>query len=397
MTTSAAADLDPTCPVPPRPGPAVDVEAPRPDPAPSLPASTAPPVEATPTARLDPSAPDPTRPAPASGGSVPDRGEPQRRRARRSRPDPDDQRDWVVDLGMAVGGVAAIVASFTFLRGLAYDTGWGRLDWLLPVDLDTVVITATRVWQSRHTRSRRVRKFAAQIAVGAIVLSLAGNACYHAIHADAWDPGEHMWLLVVLVSSIPPVSIALISHLAVLRGRDREFAAEEAKDAAAPDPAPTAPAYPGSVGPTEADPPRPAPTVDTPSDHVPDRSDQAAPTDPTPTIPDPTGVPAPPPAPAESTAPHSNSTGRPAAKAPNPDPTERKRPAPAPTGMGENDPLLTEARTFAAEHFERTGRKIGAEPLATHFAIGTKRSRLLRDAVHGIREVEPKDESGGDS
>ncbi|MGI5201584.1 hypothetical protein ACQEU6_08390 [Spirillospora sp. CA-108201] len=397
MTTSAAADLDPTWSTPTRPGSVGDVGATRPDSAPPLPTSTRPRVEAAPTVQLDPAAAAPTRPDPDSRRTVPDRGEPQRGRFRRSRSDPDDQRDWVVDLGMTVGGVAAIVASFTFLRGLAYDTGWGRLDWLLPVDLDTVVITATRVWQSKHTRSRKVRHFAAWIAVGAIVLSLAGNACYHAIHAGAWEPGENMWLLVVFVSSIPPVSIALISHLAVLRGRDREFAAEEAREAAglALDPTgPTEQPHPNLTTPPRAAPPGLAPPVATPIQPAPDRP---AVVDPTPTEPDPTGETAPLPDPTESTPPGSDPTARPASGAPDLNPTERMRPAPAPTWMGENDPLLPEALTYAAEHFERTRRRIGAEPLATHFAIGTTRSRLLRDAVHAIREAESKGKSGSAS
>lgn len=372
MTTSATADLpDPTWFAPPRPGPVGEVQAPRPDPAAPLPAPTARPASAMGA---------PPRPDPESYGPGPDRrGESRRGRSRRPRADSDDRRDWVVDLGIAVGGLAAIVASFTTLRHLGAYTGWGRLDWLLPTTLDTFVITTTRVWQSRRTKSAKVRQFAAGNAIGAIVLSLAGNAVYHAIHAGAWEPGQHMWLLVVLVSSIPPIAIGLISHLAVLRGRDSEFAAEEARQAGRPAPTAPQPAYPT---PTQT---APVPAV---------APDSTASPDPTPPLAEP--------APTESTAPRPASTdpGPTDSDSPNPNQVERagrKRPAPAPTGKGPDDPLLDEAVEYAAQHFERTGRKIGAEPLADHFKIGTKRSRLLRDAVHGIRAAESGGESGGDS
>lgn len=367
MTTSAAILPDPTWP-----DPAGEAQAPSPDPTPPRPDSTGGRVEATPAAHP---ATDPTRPAPDPDGD--ELGGSGRRWSRRDRRTPDDRRDWVVDLGMAVGGLAAIVASFAALRGLAHDTGWGRLDWLLPVDLDTVVVTATRVWQSKHTRSRRVREFAAKIAVGAIALSLAGNACYHAIHANAWDLGDRGWLLVVLVSSIPPVSIALISHLAVLRGRDREFASQEAEEAARPAPAPTSP--------------RPAPVESAPAHPA---SPATVAPDPTPAVPDPTGAEAPRPASDTPAPPDSDPTApEPVLASEAGEQARSRRPAPAATGMGEDDPLLPEALKYAAAHFDQTGRKIGADPLARRFEIGTKRSRLLRDAVHGIRAAE----AGGDS
>ncbi|MFI0406529.1 hypothetical protein [Actinomadura sp. 3N508] len=366
MTTSAAAVPEPTRSASPGRGLVGDVQAPRPDPAPSLPAPTRPPAEAPPVGRPAPAI-KPPRPAPDG----PDR----RSEPGRVRPDLD-RRDWVVDLGIAVGGLAAIVASFTSLRHLGAYTGWGRLDWLLPTTLDTFVITTTRVWQSRRTKSAKVRRFAAGNAICAIGLSLAGNAVYHAIHAGAWEPGQHMWLLVVLVSSIPPIAIGLISHLAVLRSRDDEFAAEEAREAAGLAPAPTSP-HPAAPRPASTRPAESAPMVPAPA-AAPDPTPASAP------APDPTGPP-------QSAAPHAAS-GEPTSTHPTDsaqaEQASRKRPAPAPTGMGEDDPLLPDAQAYAAEHFERTGRKIGAEPLATHFGIGTRRSRLLRDAVHGLHEVD---------
>ena len=142
-------------------------------------------------------------------------------------------RDWVVDLGLTAAGLAAIAASYSALKGLAHLTGWGRLDWLLWVAIDIYALTATRVWLSRRTKSKKVRRFAAYNSVGAIGLSLVGNAAYHAIHAKAWNLGGHFWMLVVAVSSVPPAIIGLIGHLAVLRTRDAEFAADESVEAGA--------------------------------------------------------------------------------------------------------------------------------------------------------------------
>ncbi|WP_242890883.1 hypothetical protein [Actinomadura litoris] len=262
------------------------------------------------------------------------------------------------------------MASFTTLRHLGGYTGWGRLDWLLPATLDTFVITTTRVWQSKRTRSAKVRRFAACNAIGAIVLSLAGNAVYHAIKSGAWAPGRYLWLLVVLVSSIPPIAIGLISHLAVLRSRDGEFAAAE--QARRPDPAPTRPdlaARPLAGAPDSSASRGPDPTGSdsAKAESASPDSDEPAPSETAPARPDPTRT--------------------------EPKESSKRRPASTPVGMGEDDPLRDEALAYATEHFERTGRKIGAEPLAVHFGIGTRRSRLLRDAVHGIHEVE----SGGGS
>jgi hypothetical protein len=99
--------------------------------------------------------------------------------------------------------------------------------------VDAYAITATRVWLSRHTRSKRVRRFAGLNAIGAIGLSLGGNTAYHFIAASPTYQLIHAgqealdWRLVVLVSAVPPIAIGLISHLAVLRSRDAEYADAE--------------------------------------------------------------------------------------------------------------------------------------------------------------------------
>src|SRR5262245_39748942 len=91
-------------------------------------------------------------------------------------------RDWWVSLGMAVSGTSAAVSSFAGLRALAAVAGWPAvLAPLLPLTIDAYAMTATRVWLAESTRSQRARRFARTNAVGAILLSLSGNAVYHLI------------------------------------------------------------------------------------------------------------------------------------------------------------------------------------------------------------------------
>lgn len=296
-----------------------------------------------------------------------------RRRVDPSRPDPpnsvdptqaDSGRDWVVDLGLTIGGLAAIIASFKTLKDLAHLAGWGDLDWLLPLTLDTFVITATRVWLSRRTRSRKVRRFAMANAIGAIALSLAGNASYHAINAGAWHLGRYFWLLIVAVSSIPPLAIGLISHLAVLRGQDVVFAAAEQRAAASARLADsTHPTRPDSADPTLESITRPEPIREPtdPADQAPAAGDVLAP--------DPAS---------ESTRvdPGVDPTQEPA------DPTpEQDEPA------EDVDPLLPRARELDAKHRQEKRKPIGAETLRRELGVGAKRARDLRDAVHGLQMI----------
>src|SRR5258708_983581 len=92
------------------------------------------------------------------------------------------QRDWWVAAGMAVSATSAAVSSIAGLRGLEVVAGWPvSLAPLLPITVDSYAMVATRVWLSQATRSRRARHFARANAVGAIGLSLVGNAAYHLI------------------------------------------------------------------------------------------------------------------------------------------------------------------------------------------------------------------------
>ena len=114
-----------------------------------------------------------------------------------------------------MSATSAAVSSFAGLRELAVVAGWPVvLAPLLPLTVDAYAMTATRVWLAESTRSQRARRFARANAVGAILLSLTGNAVYHliAVHLVAAS-----WVVVVAVGAVPALVLGLVSHLAVLR------------------------------------------------------------------------------------------------------------------------------------------------------------------------------------
>lgn len=132
-------------------------------------------------------------------------------------PVPARVRDWWVTLGIGISAVSAAVSSFAGLRGLAVAAGWPVwLAWLLPSTIDAYGMTATRVWLAGSTGSARARRFARTNAVGAIGLSVAGNASYHliAVHLVAVT-----WTVVVAVGAVPALVLGLVAHLAVLRNQ----------------------------------------------------------------------------------------------------------------------------------------------------------------------------------
>lgn len=123
--------------------------------------------------------------------------------------------DPLVVIGIVVTAATAAVASFTGLRGLAEDAGWPRgLAWLLLVTLDTYAMTSARVWLASTTRARRARRFARANTVGAIALSIAGNATYH---AAAVGLVAVTFPVVVLVGAVPAAVLGLTAHLHALR------------------------------------------------------------------------------------------------------------------------------------------------------------------------------------
>ncbi len=159
-------------------------------------------------------------------------------------PDPASRRrdGWVV-AGMTVSATSAAVSSFAGLRGLAVVAGWPVvLAPLLPLTVDAYAMTATRVWLAASTGSAQARHFARTNAIGAILLSLLGNAIYHliAVHLVAAS-----WVVVVAVGAVPALVLGLVSHLAVLRSQVDPEA--EAVRAEAVSPAPAADLSPARV------------------------------------------------------------------------------------------------------------------------------------------------------
>jgi hypothetical protein len=135
------------------------------------------------------------------------------------------RRDWWVALGLFVSALSAAVSSFAGLHALALSTGWHP--WAAPLFLLTVdcyALTAVRVWLARSTRSARARRFARANAVGAILLSVLGNATWHLVAAELVSV---TWVVVVLVGAVPPVVLGLVAHLAVLRTQDDEDGPED--------------------------------------------------------------------------------------------------------------------------------------------------------------------------
>jgi hypothetical protein len=129
---------------------------------------------------------------------------------------PPERRDWAVLIGMAVAATAATLASFSGLRGLAELAGWpDRLAWLLPVTLDAYAMTSARVWLAGHTTNPATRRFARANALGAITLSITGNAAYHSTAAGLLDIS---WPVVVLVGAVPAAILGLTAHLHALQG-----------------------------------------------------------------------------------------------------------------------------------------------------------------------------------
>jgi hypothetical protein len=138
-------------------------------------------------------------------------------------------RDPVL-LGAAwVAGIAAAVASWSALYGLALRCGWSHLTApLFPLTVDAYAVAALRVWLGRGTLSASARLRARRNAVLAIVASMAGNAALHAAAAGVYSI---TWPVVVAVSAVPPVTLGLVSHLFALRS-EHDDQADEAVDAA---------------------------------------------------------------------------------------------------------------------------------------------------------------------
>ncbi|MEU6997202.1 DUF2637 domain-containing protein [Nonomuraea sp. NPDC046570] len=168
------------------------------------------------------------------------------------------RRDWWTIAGVGVVAAAAVIASFTAQAGLGRLAGWDAalplpggleisLSWLLPLCVDAYGAVATRITVNAKY-SAETRRHALIHAVGAVVVSIIGNAIYHALEAKVLLLGSSRWVLVVAVSMVPPVALGALAHLMALCARDDTHT----------EPAPTVSPARTDDAPT-AEPSRPAP------------------------------------------------------------------------------------------------------------------------------------------
>ncbi|WP_344652159.1 DUF2637 domain-containing protein [Cryptosporangium japonicum] len=147
---------------------------------------------------------------------------------------------------MVVSAASAAVASFSGLRGLADESGWApELAWLLPVTVDAYATTSARVWLAASTVSPAARRFARANALGAITVSIAGNAVYHAAETGLLTI---TWPIVVAVGATPAAVLGLTAHLHALRSRPAP-PTDEPPPEPRTDPPPDPPALPAPADP----------------------------------------------------------------------------------------------------------------------------------------------------
>ena len=115
-------------------------------------------------------------------------------------------------LGCLVVGTAAAWASFGTLAHLAAATGWTSGDWLLPTSIDALGAMSCWVWLT-PVYSTAARAFARRTTFAVILVSVLGNGVGHLVTSGRIDAGV---LMIVLVGSVPPASLAAVIHLLVL-------------------------------------------------------------------------------------------------------------------------------------------------------------------------------------
>lgn len=158
------------------------------------------------------------------------------------------ERDGWTWAGLGVVGAAAAVLSFSALADLAWRCGITgtvathiRLAWLLPLVLDVFAATAIRIWLRRRACDEAIR-FARCCAWAAIGATVAGNA-YHGYLVKAqsptpaswWDaltgsPTPVPWIVVVIVSAVPPLALGALGVLVHLTGRPLELTGDPDRD-----------------------------------------------------------------------------------------------------------------------------------------------------------------------
>lgn len=150
------------------------------------------------------------------------------------------RRDPMVIIGLSAVALAAAISSFEALYGVALTAGWtGTMAPMFPITIDATALVATRIWLAETTPTVQARRFARSVAIGAVLVSLLGNAVFHLAQAHVIHPGV---VEVIAAGAVPPLALAVVCHLAVLR-LTRTDEAPEPVPAALPEQAvPLAPA-----------------------------------------------------------------------------------------------------------------------------------------------------------
>jgi hypothetical protein len=135
-------------------------------------------------------------------------------------------RDPLGIAGMVAVGMAAAVLSFSTWVQLAESVGFAqtwtieppiggtltvRLAWLLPLAVDCYTLTVIRVWLNSPPGSGVVA-YAKANAIGAIALTVAAQAAYHAFAAAGFGQAE-LWWFAIVIGGIPPLLLGLVMDL----------------------------------------------------------------------------------------------------------------------------------------------------------------------------------------
>lgn len=143
-------------------------------------------------------------------------------------------RDPWVRFGLVCVFISAAILGFVAWTGLGELAGinqkmtmpglnWTlRLSWLLQVAVEGYAVAAIRVWWADQTASLETKTYARRQAVGAVVVSFAGQSLYHVARQYHWTTGDWWWVAIVLVGGVPAVMIALSIDLQVRLQRDRQ-------------------------------------------------------------------------------------------------------------------------------------------------------------------------------
>lgn len=145
--------------------------------------------------------------------------------------EPNLPRDRLNSVGMFIVGFAAAVLSFNTWVRLAEAIGFTafvglpggvtvRIAWLYPLAVDVYAFAASRMWLSGGSGSV-VTRYASRNAIGAIGLSVVGNALFHGFSAAGWVIKDSP-VLVILIGGIPPLLLGLVVHLNSLVNRERQ-------------------------------------------------------------------------------------------------------------------------------------------------------------------------------